>query len=90
MCYTARPFQSCSPTYNANVTTKMKKGEIGRRSSRAFSLVVTSGQVIMTTEYTELQRLLSGVHSIMRVKLTQAGEGGGCTLIPFHYIYHHQ
>jgi hypothetical protein len=30
-----------------------------------------------TTEYTELQRLLSGVHSIVRVKLAQAGEGGG-------------
>ena len=33
----------------------------------------------MTTEYTELQPLLSGVHSVMRVKLALAGEGGGCT-----------
>jgi hypothetical protein len=31
--------------------------------------------VASRTEYTELQRLLSGVHSIMRVKLAQAGEG---------------
>jgi hypothetical protein len=31
------------------------------------------------TEYTELQPLLSGVHSVMRVKLALAGEGGGCT-----------
>jgi hypothetical protein len=46
--------------------------------------------VASRTEYTELQRLLSGVHSIMRVKLAQAGEGGGCTPTPFHYIYHHQ
>jgi hypothetical protein len=34
--------------------------------------------------------LLSGVHLIMWVKLAQAGEGGGCTPTPFHYIYHHQ
>ncbi len=36
------------------------------------------------------ERLLTGIHSIMRVKLAQAGEGGGCTPTPFHYIYHHQ
>ena len=30
-----------------------------------------------TTEYTEKQPLLSGVHSVMRVKLALAGEGGG-------------
>jgi hypothetical protein len=28
------------------------------------------------TEYTELQPLLSGVHSVMRVKSVLAGEGG--------------
>ncbi len=39
--------------------------------------------MLYTTEYTELQRLLSGVHSVMRVKLALAGEGGGCTPIPF-------
>jgi hypothetical protein len=44
-----------------------------------------------TTEYTELQPLLSGVHSVMRVKkLALPGEGGGCTPTPFYYIYHHQ
>ncbi len=32
-----------------------------------------------TTEYTELQPVLSGVHSVMRVKFALAGEGGGCT-----------
>ncbi len=32
---------------------------------------------VQTTEYTEQQRLLSGLNSIMRVKLAQAGEGGG-------------
>ncbi len=26
----------------------------------------------------------------MRVKLAQAGMGGGCTPTPFPYIYHHQ
>ncbi len=35
------------------------------------------GGVGETKEYTELQRLLSGVHSIMRLKLAQAGKGGG-------------
>ncbi len=46
--------------------------------------------VVVTKEYKEQQRLLSGVHSIMRVKLAQAGVGGGCTPTPFHYIYHRQ
>jgi hypothetical protein len=43
-----------------------------------------------TTEYTELQPLLSGVHSVMRVKLALASEGGGCTPTPSYSIYHHQ
>jgi hypothetical protein len=43
-----------------------------------------------TTEYTELKPLLFGVHSVMRVKLVLAGEGGGCMPNPFYYIYHHQ
>ncbi len=46
--------------------------------------VFYSRLIVCTTEYTESQRLLSGVHSIMRVKLAQAGEGGGCTPTPFH------
>jgi hypothetical protein len=33
---------------------------------------------VSVTEYTELQLLLFGVHSVMRVKLALAGEGGGC------------
>ncbi len=33
--------------------------------------------IIIPTEYTELQPLLSGTHSVMRVKLVLAGEGGG-------------
>jgi hypothetical protein len=45
---------------------------------------------VLATEYTELQPLLSDVHSVMRVKLALAGEGGGCTPTPFYYIYHHQ
>ncbi len=32
---------------------------------------------LYTTEYTELQPLLSGVHSVMRVNFALAGEGGG-------------
>jgi hypothetical protein len=38
--------------------------------------------MVQTTEYTELQPLLSGVNSVMRVKLALAGEGGGCTPTP--------
>jgi hypothetical protein len=48
------------------------------------------GCVVYPTEYTELQPLLSGVHSVMRVKSVLAGEGGGCTPTPSHYIYPHQ
>jgi hypothetical protein len=33
--------------------------------------------ILSTTEYTELKPLLFGVHSVMRVKLALAGEGGG-------------
>ncbi len=40
------------------------------------SLVLISGNV-RATECTELQPLHSGVHSVMRVKLALAGEGGG-------------
>jgi hypothetical protein len=39
--------------------------------------------------HTDWRRSLSGVHSIMMEKLAQAGEGGGCTPNPFHYIFHH-
>ncbi len=35
-------------------------------------------KTVYNTEYTELQPLLSGVHSVMRVKLVLADEGGGC------------
>jgi hypothetical protein len=35
--------------------------------------------------HTEWQRTLSGAHSIMKEKLSQAGEGGGSTSISFHY-----
>jgi hypothetical protein len=39
---------------------------------------------------TELQPMLSGVHSVMRVKSVLAGEGGGCTPTPSNYIYPRQ
>ncbi len=45
--------------------------------------------VIETFEYTEWQRPLSGVHSIMMETFAQVGEGGSCTPTLFHYIYHH-
>jgi hypothetical protein len=34
-------------------------------------------QEVGATEYTEWQGTLSGMHSIMRVKSAQPGEGGG-------------
>jgi len=40
--------------------------------------VYTLDQRADTTEYTELQPLLSGVNSVMRVKSVLAGEGGEC------------
>ncbi len=43
----------------------------------------------LSVPHTESQPTLSGVHTVMMEKLAQAGEGGGCTPIPFHYIYHH-
>ncbi len=50
--------------------------------------VVGEGEKI--TEYTESQQSLSGVHSIMRVKLAQSGEDGWVLAHPLHHIYHHQ
>jgi hypothetical protein len=45
-------------------------------------------RLLPSTEYTEWQWPLSGVHSIMMEKLAQAYEAGGCTPSPCHYIYH--
>ncbi len=50
----------------------------------------TNIYVSLPTEYTEWQWLLSGVHSIMMVKSSQPGEGGGCMPTPFHSVYHHK
>jgi hypothetical protein len=60
-----------------------------REHGYGFRSVIGSLLGPQTIEYTERQRPLSGVHSIMMEKLAQAGEGGGCTPFPFHYIYHH-
>jgi hypothetical protein len=57
------------PVYNVYITNQLQTTGL---SAGAY-----------TTEYTELQRLLSGVHSVMRVKLALAGEGGGCSPTPF-------
>jgi hypothetical protein len=44
---------------------------------------------VKSTEYAEWQRPLSGVQSIIMAKSAQAGEGGGHTSTPFHYIHQH-
>ncbi len=44
---------------------------------KVYWLACIALRVDGATEYTELQPLLSGVHSVMRVKLVLAGEGGG-------------
>ncbi len=54
-----------------------------------FGLMCTAVLRYSLAETTELQRLLSGVHSIMRVKLAQAGKCGGArtpSFIPFTII----
>jgi hypothetical protein len=45
---------------------------------------------VQCTEYTELQPLLSGVHSVMRVKSVLAGEGGGSRPPPLITFTPHQ
>jgi hypothetical protein len=40
--------------------------------------------IVCSTEYTEWQRPLPVVHSIMMEKLAQVGKGGECTPAPFH------
>jgi hypothetical protein len=37
--------------------------------------------------HTEWQLPISGVHSFMTEKSALAGEGEGCTSIPFHYVF---
>jgi hypothetical protein len=62
-------------------------------SLRGDSITETGGQNRISSKrfwsdpHTELQPLLSGVHSVMRVKLALAG---GCTPTPSHHIYPHQ
>jgi hypothetical protein len=48
-----------------------------------YLINIVQAQVVRPTKHTELQRLLSGVHSVMRVKLALAGKGGGCAPTPF-------
>jgi hypothetical protein len=52
-------------------------GVVHLRADVNFQLLLYNKCTRPTTEYTELQPLLSGVHSVMRVKLVLAGEGGG-------------
>jgi hypothetical protein len=66
------------------------EGNAAIQNGEGLPVVGCGGRLMdITTEYTE-QQSLSGVHSIMRVKLAQAGDGGGCMPTPFHYIYHLQ
>jgi hypothetical protein len=56
----------------------------------AIAQRVLGGIVERTRVHTEWQLPISGVHFIMMEKSALAGEGGGCTPIPFHSIYHHE
>jgi hypothetical protein len=76
-------------TYLLHLIPKNKVNKQCKKSLFVIGIVIASNSC-ETTEYTEKQWLLFGVHSIMKVKLDQAGEGGGCTPTPYHYIYHHQ
>ncbi len=44
---------------------------------------------LATTEYTEWQWPIAGVHSLMMEKLAKAGVDGRVHANPFHYIYHY-
>ncbi len=59
---------------------------IGTKVCRVFLLAI---HIHLDRVHTEWQWPLSGAHSIMIEKLAQAGEVGGYTPTPFHYIYHH-
>ncbi len=78
-----------SLVYSCTAHNQANKAEAYIRLSVIGEAALRNG-VAFTTEYTELQPLLSGVHSVMRVKLVLAGEGGGCTPTPSNYIYPHQ
>ncbi len=63
-------------------------------ASISYSHLITSTMSLCKRQYyrvnTEWQRPLSGVHSIMKEKLAQAGVWGeGCKPAPFHYVYNH-
>jgi hypothetical protein len=55
---------------------------------RTVKDVKEAGRDVYPTEYTEWQRPLSDVHSIMMEKLVQAGKVGGCMPNSCHLIYH--
>ncbi len=71
---------------------RKKRGEILITQGRLLTHVVNIAWEIIDrysvnipqSKYTEWQRQLSCVHSIMMEKLAQADEGGGCTPTPFH------
>jgi hypothetical protein len=82
-----RHWQTQLPDAMADYNTQMR-GTVG--SYVRIEKPAETQTRIRHTEYTELQPLLSGVLSVMRVKSVLAGEGGGCTPTPSHYIYPHQ
>jgi hypothetical protein len=66
-------------------------GERGLDPNKTTAKKLSASSNIFSLHFSllEPQSTLSRVHSLMRVKLAQAGDGGGCTPTPFHDIYHH-
>jgi hypothetical protein len=51
------------------------------------STVIGKSSILFSTEFTEWQWPLSGVHSLMRVKFSPGGEGGGARPSPRTKLY---
>ncbi len=68
-----------------------RESERKKQRSQVVCLSIKVSMVCVHSQSTQSawQRPFSGINSIMMEKLDQAGEGGGCTPTPFHYIYHH-
>jgi hypothetical protein len=74
-----------STWYNLRVRSKC---EFEYMQSGIECSTTVSCMIRWTTEYTDWQRPLSGIHSIMMEKSARAGGGGGCMPTPFHYVYY--
>jgi hypothetical protein len=88
---------SIDPSYNSILGECARDGRLAHHGvlPRFFAVEEWPSR----RDFTVMAGLLHRVHRVATAtfwrtfqhdgKLTQAGEGGGCTPPPFHYIYHH-